>query len=231
MYTQTSGKTLIGKSFTLIELLVVIAIIAILAGMLLPVLKKAKDKADESYCMNNLKQISLGISMYRDDFEEKFPSWISRLYPSYLETPEVYNCRADGNPDGTDVKAWDPHPEDNNDYDDAYDRPGNTSGVDQDPNASVERISYFYEFSGAACSWNISGSGLSGTYTWAQLKDYQLKNGDGGKPYDETVFPVLRCFWHMSRGSGNSRAPVLNVAYAGNVILTCRQWEDGQWSP
>lgn len=103
------------RGFTLIELLVVIAIIALLASILFPVFNQAREKARQTTCASNLKQIYLAISMYASDNDGYFPSgwqyytysggypyvgewvWKTGLYPAYASSKEIFFCPGTSN--------------------------------------------------------------------------------------------------------------------------------------
>ncbi len=104
------------RGFTLIELLVVIAIIAILAAILFPVFAKAREKARQTSCLSNLKQIGLGELMYAQDYDEMlvyhylgpiagtvtYPGgaassglmWYFNIYP-YVKNIQIFSCPSD----------------------------------------------------------------------------------------------------------------------------------------
>lgn len=109
--TLTKARGSAHRSFTLVELLVVTAIIAILAALLSPALRTARDKARQAACANNLKQLGLALTMYADDYGELYPfnyqagvgTWADALAAKgYLKTSHylsnaILNCPADPN--------------------------------------------------------------------------------------------------------------------------------------
>jgi prepilin-type N-terminal cleavage/methylation domain-containing protein/prepilin-type processing-associated H-X9-DG protein len=111
MHVQKMQK----RAFTLIELLVVIAIIAILAAILFPVFARARENARRASCMSNLKQIGLGMMMYIQDYDEKFPvddirpdpqvGWAGALQP-YLKSTQIYQCPSESTGPSSNPDSW-----------------------------------------------------------------------------------------------------------------------------
>jgi prepilin-type N-terminal cleavage/methylation domain-containing protein/prepilin-type processing-associated H-X9-DG protein len=111
---QPTSRPALMHGFTLIELLVVIAIIAILAAILFPVFAKVREKARQTQCLSNMKQINLGMMQYLEDYDETWPdtviglspaglynfpyttqnTWAFAIYP-YVKNKAVYTCPDD----------------------------------------------------------------------------------------------------------------------------------------
>ena len=222
--------------FTLVEMLVVIAIIAMLAGMILPVLSQARRKGVDAECTSNLKQFGSALELAKTDNNELLPGRLTSLYPSYVDNEKLFLCPADptkgregGKPDGDE----DPH--------------GTGETWESDIDETVAKgfafnSSYFYEFSEVECTWDYSSIGTDeeitgdadAKATWSQVKYYQLRHGDdysrspaAGEHdfYPEDRFPVIRCFWHTFATNVTRDKIIKNLAFSGRVFESPTYWE------
>ena len=155
------------RGFTLIELLVVIVILSILAALILPALSRARRSAREATCISQLKQFGLAIDMYRIDYPDSMPPWLSNLYPNYMRSTDMYICAEDAMSSGMDggVPPWSRGSQ----FEEADDHINCTSGDESHMvvsygdstgvkpkdvrNPDVQGCSYLYEFNMSYCTW------------------------------------------------------------------------------
>ena len=164
-------------AFTLIELLVVIVIIGLLAGLLLPALMAARSRARRASCKNQIHQFAIAVDVYRNDYPDFYPPWLSTLYPIYIGAPQVYICPND--PKRGEEGAWpqwfsdsrygasqfaeiDDTKKRDDELDDpgtiTFERPSDTfieheKEAKKPRNHDLHACSYAFEFAVSPCSW------------------------------------------------------------------------------
>ncbi|MDA0323169.1 MAG: type II secretion system protein [Verrucomicrobia bacterium] len=208
------------NGFTLVEMLVVIGIIALLAALLFPILRHAKQKALVVHCETNIRNLSYSIFMHREEYDGVNPEWLSTLFPDYVNSKEAFVCLSDkshgrGGSMPEEITNFYPSVSMFEETDDTNFNK-NDEGY-RGRNTAIELGSYLYEFCNAECSWTTSwpnsylgGGGVSeatvdkdddGVTSWGEVKMFQLWSGDmsvasRSHPYLEEKFPIVRCFHH-----------------------------------
>ncbi len=209
------------SGFTLIELLVVIAIIAILAAILFPVFARAREKARQTSCLNNVKQITLGLLMYCNDYDGKYPEryyvmaglsgcsgkcfW-PRVVEPYIQTSTegLWRC-----PSYREARTnW---------YCGAYADYGFNYRLDNLIDGQV-RWPAMTVLMGETAYWHTSALRWYGWYTWYGFNSYNYNAHTSGSRYDHNGLQNLGfCDGHAKAGTETA----FKTAYAaGHIRIT-----------
>lgn len=231
------------RGFTLLELLVVISIIAVLAGLLLPVVAMVRRMANDAKCGSNLQQIAAAIEVYKGDNDDSFPErllWDATQagVPSPITSDlfhsngplrgltKILLCPRDGQV-GKDTRmgrhvTWE-----------------NLSAI-YTPGSSYEyevssvpltsgQIDFFFKdrttkpaLGDPEATW---AGGKHNQLRFGNLKDDNVTYGDA---FSETQFPIIRCYWHYKWKGNNTDKTVRkmkNVTWSLNVLETTPFWE------
>ena len=238
------------RGFTLLELLVVVSIIAVLAGLVLPVVSLVRRLANDVKCGSNLQQIAAGIEVYKGDNDDSFPErllWDPAAWP-YAASPitsdlfrsngplraltKILLCPLDAQR-GKDTRMgrhrnW-------ADLSAIY-TPGSSYVYEvSSVYLTSNDISYFFRDRPDATPPESMPPANSSESTWASGKHNQLRFGNRkddnsgyGAAFPESLFPIIRCYWHYKwtgMSSDEKTKKVKNVSWALNVFNTSPYWE------
>ena len=183
------------KGFTLIELLVVIAIIAILAAILFPVFAKAREKARQTSCASNEKQIGLALAQYVQDYDERWPAvmrqdvngftyWQAAVQP-YIKSSGVFRCPSISDPGRVPSNGV-------SNFDTSY--AGNDNGI----SCAAPPWSVATNNNGSGLFGSVSSPGVSEADISSPSSTIAVLEQQGGPASDIIVFDGA-CSWSGSR--------------------------------